>query len=171
MAEPELAAFTVVGGAVGQSNHIGRVSQAGDDKFFVVAAQGQDRAEFVRPLDFIFPKGTAYHVRKVIPLRGRGQSGAGGVGNSGRGGGAAVVSKSEIGGQSNGKSDIGVGGVDAGGKNAGIGKIGTGGGEETGAAAALSGGGIIGFGRAHAIFRPVKAVVDPIVAVLQAEGI
>ena len=34
--------------------HRGRVSQAGDDKFFVVAAQGHDRAEFVRPLDFIF---------------------------------------------------------------------------------------------------------------------
>jgi hypothetical protein len=43
VAEPELAAFTA-----------GRVSQAGDDKFFVVAAQGHDRAEFACPLDFIF---------------------------------------------------------------------------------------------------------------------
>ena len=54
----------------------------------------------------------------------------------------------------------------AGGTFAGIGKIGAGGGEETGA-----GGGIISLGRAHAIFRPVKAVVDPIVAVLHAERI
>jgi hypothetical protein len=33
------------------------------------------------------------------------------------------------------------------------------------------GGGVISFGRAPAIFRPVKAVVDPIVAELHAEGI
>ena len=72
------------GGAVGQSNNIGRVSQAGDDKLVVVAAKGHDRAEFVSPLDFIFHISTAYRVRKVIPLRGRGQSRTG-AGKSGRG--------------------------------------------------------------------------------------
>jgi hypothetical protein len=35
--------------------HRSRVSQAGDDKFFVVAAQGHDRAEFVPPTGFYFP--------------------------------------------------------------------------------------------------------------------
>jgi len=67
--------------------------------------------------------------------------------------------------------DIGVGGVDASGKNACVGKIGAGSGEETGAAAVPSGGGIIGFGGAYAILRPVKAVVDPIAAELHAERI
>ena len=120
--------------------HRRRVSQAGDDKFLVVAAQGRDRAEFVRPLDFIFHISTAYHVRKAIPLPDRGQRGAG-AWKSGRGTTIHTDTDSGCVGFADGVVE----------RNAGC--------------------GIIGFDRAPATFRPVKSVVDPIVAELQAEGV
>ena len=90
------------------SVHRRRVSQTGDDKFIVVAAQSQDGAEFVRPLDLVFGVRTDHRVRKAIPLTGRGQ----GVARAG-----------------------------------------------------------ICFVHAHASFRRVETVVDPVVAELEADGI
>ena len=98
-------------------------SQAGDDIFCVVAAQGQDRAEFARPLDFIFHINTSYRVRKFIQIRVRGQN----------------------------RCQIRIG-------------------DALGDGFVIAGVDII-LVRAHAIFRPEKAVVDPIVAELQAERI
>ena len=88
-----------------------------------VAAQGQDRAEFFRPLGFIFYIKTHHRVRKFIHIRGRGQD------------------RDQI--------RIGI---------------------ALGDGFVIAGVAII-LVRAHTIFRPVKAVVNPIVADLQAEGV
>jgi hypothetical protein len=53
---------------------VGGVRKAGDDTFAVVAAQGQDRAEFARPLDLVCHPGTAYRLREFIQVRVRGQN-------------------------------------------------------------------------------------------------
>src|SRR5208282_529077 len=71
-----LVCIGIVVGRVGVVGIVGvrGVREASDDTFAVVAAQGQDRAEFARPLDLTCHPGTSYRLGKFIQISVRGQN-------------------------------------------------------------------------------------------------